>query len=464
MGKALVAAMMVLLFAAFAAAAFDNFALSISQKTFNVNKIGSGSCSDRNRLPDANAMGVSSGLRGPFYLTGAMGDQVPGFYINLGTNLLNLDYGDEISDGSIDYMNLTPSSTWGSRTSFTAVGYAPDGSLVITAANTTTDGSESLILIPSVPGKNFSRIVALTATSGTFGTAFAFGGSAGTFTGQGALEIGKYNDAGEVIWQRSGESGCYFRMAPSGITYDPGDGAQPLGFGSSADSGSSLAWGSIAYDGGNQLDIDGNYRKNERAFAFREDAGDGRHDIVRIYIQQEEETGAPYQFVDPISGGVMNTVPSKMYYSGTGAGPFSYDGLQSVGFVTERGTRFASMSRADASFSTPAVGVPTPTPIPARTPTPAPIPTLTPTETPAPTATAAPTETPGPAPSITPTPVQTATPLPTATRTPAHTATPAPTATPQKGAALPTLELLALAAVVVAVAAATAYLVLRKRK
>ena len=460
-------ALLALALAPFAAA--DTLGLSVSQMTFNLNKVGTGSCVDRNRLFDANVMQVSSGLTNPFTLSGNLGGEVSSFYVNLGSNLLNIDYGSEIDVDTIAYLNLTPSSSWGSATTFTAVGYDLDGNLLVTEAKTTGSGSDSIILSPSVEGKNFSSIVALTATGGTYGTVFSVSDYEGGLVNQGSLEIGKYNDAGEAIWKEPSQSSCYFRMAPTSITYDTGDDAEPLGFGDSADSSSTLTWGSLAYGAGNQLDLDGSDGNNERAFAFREYAGADRHDIVRIYVQQQANEGAAYQFVGPVSGGMMDTSPTKIYYTGTGSGPVSYDGPQEIGFITEKGTKFASITANSASFIWPAEGaVVTPTPGPIVTPTPVITPAPTPMQTPAPIVTPTPlaTATPAPTPAVTQTPAPT--PAHTATPAPVRTPTPVPAASQTPAPAQGGIDFLAVAgiaavAVILVVIAAAGYFVLKRK-
>ena len=125
---------------------------------------------------------------------------------------------------------------------------------------------------------------------------------------------------------------------------------------------------------------------------------------------------------------------------------------------------------------------PTPTPTPEPTPTPTPEPTPTPTPEPTPTPTPEPTATPTPEPTATPTPEPTATPTPeppatpTPTATPTATPTPAPEPTPMSAAPPPPTAtepeegpptgLIALtgAGVVLAVVAAAAEYVRRRRR
>lgn len=451
----------VLAFAVFVSA--DSLRLSISQRAFNLNPSGTFSCAGKTRLPDANVLRVSSDLGAPFSLSGGFSGQASGFYINLGTNLLDEDYGTGWDVSNSTYLNLTPSSSWGSQTTFTAVGVSPDGSPVISSSNTTTSGSDALILAPSISGTNFATVNAITATGGTCGTSFT---ATSESNATNSMEIGKYNDAGEVIWAQSGETDCDFRMVPVSITYDPGDGQQPVAFGSSAADGLSLSWGSASYGAGNQLDIDSSGGNNERAFAWREDAGGSRHDYIRTFIQQQ--SGSAYQFVDPISGGVMGTSPDKMYYTGTGMGPVSYDGPQSVGFITERGTRFASMSTTSASFTVAGeTPTPAPTPMPSPPPSPTPAPTRTPTPTTTPTATPAPSPTPTPTPAATRTPVPSPTPsataVATATPTQVPMRTPPPTPTPAYLGGEFGIIAVCLAAALLAATAAGAYLLMRRK-
>jgi len=345
---------------------YDALGLSIISRTFTYQQTpGVSGCGTKVRLPDGNVLRVTSGLAQPFNLDGAETDQVSTFYVNLGTNLLNVTYGGVVgtTGNNVTYLNLTPAGNWGSQTTFTAVGIAPDGTLTLSSPNTTGTTSGDLLLFPSTGGvaKNFANLTALTATGATYGTVFNLGDAGSTtLTGQGALAIGNYSDAGEVIWTSSGTSDCDVRMEPSSVRYDMGDGTlQPIVFGTAAVSGTgwpnSGVWCNVeqpANGGTCQVDIDGYDGMNERAFAWREDAGNSppNYDFVRVYIMQRAQAGSPYQFVDPMAGGVMDTTPDKMNYTGVGIGPAPQEGPQTVGFITDRGTKFTSISTTSAAF------------------------------------------------------------------------------------------------------------------
>ena len=342
---------------------YDSLGMSILQRTFTLNRpTGSGfatDCVNATRLPDANVLRISSGLSQPFTVTtGGMTGQVSEFYVNLGTNLLNVSYGSSWSFSSpAAYLNLTPTSTggWLSQTTFTAIGVDSNGGLVVSAQNTTGTGTTPILLTPAVPGQTWSAITALVATNPTYGVTFnmaAYNSSNALISSNLPMQIGRYNDAGEVIWTQPGETNCDFRGGGVSIDYDPGDGRQPWGFGSGA-SGTSLQWCTIGNStGACQLDIDNDSLYNERYIAFREFAGNSpyNYDYVRFVIQQRNQTGSGFQFVDPLSGGVLDTTPDKMNYTGVGVGPGQFDGPQTVGFITDRGSKFTSIGQTTATF------------------------------------------------------------------------------------------------------------------
>ena len=191
-------------------------------------------------------------------------------------------------------------------------------------------------------------------------------------------------------------------------------------------------------------------------------------------------------------GQVVETLPEGFSYEGSdlSEAAVAVDG-QTVAFTLlgdERVTYTVAAPSAEGSYSfsgvlldankaEQAVGgdssirvgpEPTPTPTPEPTPTPTPTPTPEPTPTPTPTATPTPepTATPTPEPAATPTPTATptATPTPAPEPTPMSAAPPPPTATePEEG---PPTGLIALtgAGVVLAVVAAAAEYVRRRRR
>jgi len=344
---------------------YDSLSMNIMQRTFTLNKVNEQDCVTATRLPDANVLRIASGLNQPFTVTaGGMTGQVSEFYVNLGTNLLNVSYGSswEIKDKSTGnpsfnaaYLKLTPKDPWGSQTTFTAVGYDAGGNLVVSNPGTTTSGTDPLNLTPSVSGKTWAEITALVARNPTYGVRFnmtAFNDAAGNESGNLTMEVGIYNDAGEVIRTQPGETECDFRGSGISVEYDPGDGRQPWGFGSGA-SGTSLQWCTLGYNSNTcQLSIDDDGGNNERYIAFREFAGNSpyNYDYVRFVIQQRNQSGAVYQFVDPVSGGVLDTTPDKMNYTGVGIGPGQFDGAQTVNFITDRGSKFTSISSQSAAF------------------------------------------------------------------------------------------------------------------
>jgi hypothetical protein len=328
---------------------YDSLSASILTRTFTLNQAaGTASCGTPTRLPDANVLRVSSGLSQPFTINAGASAQVSTFYVNLGSNLLNTTYGAAVQmSGSL---TLVPASTWGAPTTFTVVGVAADGTLVYSQPVTSTSAGETLTVTPSIAGKVFANVTAVTSTGGVYGTAFNL--TNGTVND--SMAIGTYNDAGEIIWTQPGESNCDFRGAATSVTYDPGDGVtQPFGFGPSTVTGTTLSWGTVAYSGtNNQIDINGDGLNNERSFAIREDAGNSpvNYDFVRFIIQQQNATGVLYQYVNPMSGGLLDTTPSKMNYTGVGVGPAQYNGAQEVGFITDRGSIFTSIATTSAAL------------------------------------------------------------------------------------------------------------------
>ena len=342
---------------------YDSLGLTITTKQFgNLNRVtGSGvatDCVNKTKLTDANVLRVTSGLSQPFTLTGSLTGQVSTFYVNLGSNLLNATYGDAVQDdivGTSTYVNLTPATNWGSVTAFTIIGHnAPtDGSVVMNSNRSTTGNGSVIVFAPT--GKLFYNITAVTATGGTYGTKFTMTDETFGANLTNNMQIGIYNDVGEVFWTQAGETDCDFRMAPTSVEYDMGDGTrQPMGFGGAAVVGTAPTWCAPNTPGDCQLNIDttSGDGANERAFAWREDAGNSPtdYDAVHLYIQQRNQSGSPYQYVDPIASGTMDVTPNYINYTGTGNGPQSLSDAQDIGFITERGTKFTGITTTSAQF------------------------------------------------------------------------------------------------------------------
>ena len=350
---------------------YDALGMSLLTRTFTTSRDKGGtSCgtNETTRLVDVNALRITSGLSQPFSVTGdETTGQVSTFYVNLGSNLLNETYGD-VEDvgsdcgGATDELNLTPlGGSWGSQTTFTAVGWDEDGTLVYSNPATSTTGGDVVHLNPSRSGKLFNEVSYLAATGGTYNTSFNMTCNGGTTQTGEDMTIGYYNDAGEIIWTQPGET-CDTAGAPGSgqvdVTYDPGDGnEQGIGFGpgAAAVGGTDPTWCNVDYPylGGTcQVDFDGSDDTNERYIGMREDAGNSptNYDYIRMVIQQRAQAGAQYQFVDPISGGGHDTTPDKMNYTGVGIGPAPYEGPQTVGFITDRGSKFTSVAQTSAAF------------------------------------------------------------------------------------------------------------------
>ena len=346
---------------------YDALGMSILTRTFTVSAVpGDTSCAteDKTRLPDTNVLRITSGLSQPFSLT-ASGTtaQVSSFYVNLGSNLLNTSYAGyyTLNTNNESELYLDPETNWGSQTTFTAVGITADDTLTYSNPATSDTTSGTVTLVPSISGKNFAYVTSLAATGGTWGRYFTMSDSI-TDVGN-EMRIGWYNDAGEVIWTQPGET-CDSRGAPSpsteAILYDPGDGnEQPFGFGSgaAATGGDDLTWCNVGYattKNSCQLELDWPYTGpgNERYIAFRENAGNSpvNYDYVRFVIQQKDQAGTVYQFVDPLSGGSHDTTPDKINYTGVGIGPAPFEGPQTVGFITDRGSKFTSIATTSAAF------------------------------------------------------------------------------------------------------------------
>ena len=331
---------------------YDALGFSVSSRTFTLNQVGETSCDEKTRLPDANVLRITSGLNQPFTVSaGGQSSQVSTFYVNLGTNLLNRAYGTNLSLIG-DSLTLIPGTTWNSQTVFTVVGADADGDLVYGSATTGT-GDASVTVTPT--SGSFARVLAVTATGATYGTAFNM--TNGTVNN--TMTVGIYNDAGELIWTQPGESNCDMRggSAPS-VTYDPGDGTtQPIVFGTGAGNNfeRTAGWCTVGYNSTScQMDIDATTGdgSNERYVAFSESAGNSpvNYDYARLVISQLNQSGTVYQFVDPISGGTLDTSPTKMNYTDVGVGPTSNTGAQTTGFITARGSKFTSIASSSASF------------------------------------------------------------------------------------------------------------------
>jgi len=352
---------------------YDALGMGILQRTFTLNAKGDTTCADKTRLTDANVLRVTSGLSSPFTVSaGSMTASVSEFYVNLGTNLLNMSYSSSMNVESVTGGNDAPSvrltpilgDTWTSQTTFTVIGRDADGNLLYTNPGTTTTGTDTLTLTTPT-GTAFAMIDAVVADAGNMGTRFNMSvqNGTGSYINANQMRIGWYNDAGELIWAQPGETECDFRGGPTGtsaVLYDPGDGErQPFGFGAGA-FGNSPVWCSVGYppSGGNcQLSIDNEtigstQVPNERYISFQENAGNSpeNYDYARLVLQQKLQAGTVYQFVDPLSGGSLDTTPDKMNYTGVGIGPAPFDGPQGVGFITDRGTVFTSIAQSSAAF------------------------------------------------------------------------------------------------------------------
>ncbi|MDD5317228.1 MAG: S-layer protein [Candidatus ainarchaeum sp.] len=343
---------------------YDSLGMSILQRTFTLNNYGGdSSCTYKTRLPDANVLRVTSGLNQPFTVSAqGLTGQVSSFYVNLGSNLLNASYGTKLYPlnliNSTHTLNIV--GDFSSQTTFTIVGEASDQALVYTQPSTSGIGADDVELTVS-GSKNMTKVLAITATGGTFGNAFHLEVNS-TQVGE-DMRVGLYNDAGEIIWTQPGETACDFRGAPDGgaedaVTYDAGDGTrQSFGFGPGAFvTSGEPQWCEVGVPTGVgtcQLTIEpGATIPAERYIAFREDAGNSPadYDYVRFVIQQQNQSSTTYQFVDPISGNALDTSPDKMNYTGVGKGPAPYDGPQTVGFITDRGSKFTSISSSNAAM------------------------------------------------------------------------------------------------------------------
>jgi len=330
---------------------YDQLNFQIVRRNFTLSRVpGMLSCNETTQLPNASVIKVQSGLANPFTINGNI--PVSSFYINLGTNLLNVFYGTSLSTGM--WVNgpiyLVPETTWGTRTTFILVGIAQDGSVLVSNPNTTETDGTILGFTTSDPNKNFAYITALVATNGMYGTKFkmVIGPVSDNNSINNSMMIGAYNDAGEIIWD-AGNS-CSYHLVPATVTYNPGDGPQPMGFGPSAINSTSLSWGQVRYNAGSQIDIDGANGKNERVVAFGENAGGGRSDYIRIFIQQNQFS--QYLFVDPpAANGSIDTTPDKIGYTGVGIGPAPLNGPQTINFITDRGTKIRSISTSNMNLN-----------------------------------------------------------------------------------------------------------------
>jgi len=342
---------------------YDSVGFTIPQPSaFTVSEgAGVSSCTRTTRLTDPNVLRITSGLNNPFTLNGNINTDVSDFYVNMGTNLLNLTYGTNLSVGNQSCLKVAvgPGDTeWSTSVTFSAVGVDPSGEFVY-GTGTANSGSSTEVTITSLNGRTFQYVLFLTATGAQYNQSFSLQNCSGSnITYQDNLHIGMYNDVGEIIFTLPGESTCSMRMLPTSINYDVGEGVQqPFGFGAGVfAAGTSaqkvLTWSAPGTYGsvGAAIDLDNNLFNNQRAIGFRENSGNSQYDAVAFYLEQRNTTGSNFQFVDPLSGGVMDTTPDKMNYTGTGTGPRSYDGEQAVGFITERGSKFASIGTTSASM------------------------------------------------------------------------------------------------------------------